>query len=84
MVVKPVSSDDRRAATATLRDSVEGLLWQGPLVSELAVAEVAEVGELGPLLSQRRSAGPIPTVKAVAWAVWGQRRRGGSAGAQVF
>jgi hypothetical protein len=71
---EPVGNTETRRATAFLQDAVRrGAVRHdhNPMTSEqVANARVAEV-ETGPMLSQRRSPGPIPIVKALAWAIEG-------------
>jgi hypothetical protein len=72
-VVEGVGLAQTRLATPVLADVVaRGMLTRHPdpvLDAEVAAAKVAEL-EGGSMLSAKRSQGPVPTLKALCWAVW--------------
>jgi hypothetical protein len=71
--VEPVGTKETGWATPILADAVtRGRLSHDHdpgMLREVENAKVSHV-EAGPVLSARRSDGPIPTVKAVCWAAW--------------
>jgi hypothetical protein len=73
--VWPVGVRETTLATGLVADQVRRRLLvhdhDDPVGRQVAAARTS-VGEQGPVLSARRSAGPIPAPKAVCWAVFGQ------------